>query len=148
MKKIGLDRLLPHVWVVVLICALCSCSTWSRSKAQLTFIKKVVDRIEASGEPVYLTEQEITALEGSLSGQVEDMFMDEELNKDVIAYYEETTKGANKNNVAFFRFTRNKQRHVVLIYTKNGYLFGAGGAWGNAGHVSEFLRENSNHSKQ
>jgi len=148
MKKIGLGRLIPHVGVVVLICALCSCSTWSRGSSQLTFIQKVVDRIEASGEPVYLTEQEITALEGSLSGQVEDMFMDEELTNDVVAYYEETTKGANKNNVAFFRFTRNKQRHVVLIYTKNGYLFGAGGARGSAGRVSEFLRQNPNRSIQ
>ena len=146
MKKIDLDRLVPHVWVIVFILVLCSCSTWSRSSSQLTFVHKVVDRIEAGDEPVYLTEQEITALESSLSGQVEDMFMDEELTEDVIAYYEETTKGANKNNVAFFRFTRNKQRHVVLIYTKNGYLFGAGGAWGSAGRVSEFLRQNPNPS--
>ena len=86
-------------------------------------------------------------MESSLSGQVEDMFMDDELTEDVVAYYEETTKGANKNNVAFFRFTRNKQRHVVLIYTKNGYLFGVGGAWGSAGRVSEFLRQNPTRSK-
>ena len=140
MQKIGLDRVLPHVWVIVLMLVLCSCSTWSKSKAQLTFIHQVVDRIEAGDEPVYLTKGETTALESSLSGPVEDMFMDEELTDDVIAYYEETTKGVNKNNVAFFRFTRNKKRHVVLVYSKNGYLFGAGGAWGSAGRVGEFLR--------
>jgi hypothetical protein len=140
MKRTGSDRLVPHVWVIVLILVLCSCSSWNRSNAQLTFVQKVVDRIEVRDEPVYLTDQEIKALESSLSGQVEDMFMDEELTDDVIAYYEETTKGVNKNNVAFFRFTRDKRRHVVLIYTKNGHLFGAGGARGNAGRVGDFLR--------
>lgn len=148
MKKRGLDRLLPHVWVIVLILVSSSCSTWDRSKAQLTFVPKVVDRIAARDEPVYLTEQEINALESSLSGPVEDMFVDKELTDDVIAYYEETTKGVNKNNVAFFRFTRDRQRHVVLIYTKNGYLFGAGGARGNVSRVSDFLRKNINRSNQ
>jgi len=148
MNKIGSDRLVSHVCVIVLMLVLCSCSTWSKSNVQITFVDKVVVRIEIHDEPVYLTEQEINALEASLSGQIEDMFMDKELTDDVIAYYEETTKGVNKNNVAFFRFIKNKQRHVVLIYTKNGYLFGAGGAWGNAGRVSDFLRRNPNHVKQ
>lgn len=140
MKRISTDRFVPHVLVIAFILVLCSCSTWNRSNAQLAFVQKIVDRIEARDEPVYLTEQEIKALESSLSGGVEDMFMDDEVTDDIIAYYEETTKGVNKNNVALFRFTKDKHRHVVLIYTKNGYLFGAGGARGNAGRVGDFLR--------
>jgi len=128
MKKAGLARLVHHAWIIVILLILCSCWSWSRNNSQLTFVEQVADRIEACNGPVYLTDQEIYELEESLGGPVEDMFLDSELSDDVVAYYEETTKGINKDNVVFYRHKKNKQRHVFIVYTRAGNLFAAGGA--------------------
>ncbi|GEM_PF-5081722 len=149
MKKIGLARLVPHAWVIVLLLIVCSCWSWSRNNAQLTFVQKVADRIEACTGPVYLTKQEINELEESLSGPVEEMFLDSELSDDVVAYYEETTKGIHKNNVVFYRHKRDNQRHVFIFYTRAGNLFAAGGALGAKYSILNRLKKCSKtHSKQ
>lgn len=140
MKKAGLARLVPYAWIIAILLIICSCWSWSRNNAQLTFVEQVADRIEACNGPVSLTDQEIYELEESLGGPVEDMFLDSELSDDVIAYYDETTKGINKNNIVFYRHKKNKQRHVFIVYTRAGNLFAAGGASGSRCSVLKRLK--------
>ena len=103
--------------------------SWNKRNTQLSFIPQVADRIGACEKPVNLTPQETNALTASLSGSVKDLFEDSEMSDNVLAYYEETTKGINQNNFAFVRMSKNGQRYIQLIYTKTGYLFGAGQGW-------------------
>lgn len=102
--------------------------SWNIGNTNIAFIPAVADRIALCDAPVYLTGSETRELLDSLSGPVEDMFTEDDLEENVLAYFELTTKGVNQNHVEFRRFSKDKQRYVFLVYSKSGHLFGAGNA--------------------
>lgn len=112
----------------ILILTSCLSGSWNRGNATITFVPEVDKRIAFCGSPVYLTGSETMELLDSLSGPVEDMFTEDDLEENVLAYFELTTKGVNHNHVEFRRFSKDKQRYVFLVYSKSGHLFGAGNA--------------------
>lgn len=135
-----------NAWLIIIVAVsivsnLTSCfpSTWNKGNTKIAFAPRVANRIEQCGKPVHLIESEKNELENSLSGRVEDMFVDDEMSDDILAFHELTTKGINRNNIVFLRLSKDKQRYVNLTYTMNGHLFGAGG--GRAGGLSRIWSE-------
>jgi hypothetical protein len=113
---------------LILILSSCTFMSWNIGNTNIEFIPAVATRIALCDAPVYLTDSEKKKLLDSLSGTVEDMFTEDDLESVVLAYYELTTKGVNQNHVEFRRFSKDKQRYVFLVYSKSGHLFGAGNA--------------------
>ena len=122
---------IASIFLAISLLNLFSCYplSWNKNNTPIAFIPQVSDRINACDKPVNLTSQEINALMASLSGPAKDMFEDDDLSNNVLAYYELTTKGTNQSHFAFVRIAKNGQRYVQLIYTKTGHLLGAGQGW-------------------